>query len=96
MAENSLTQGSLTVSLGIRKPDELDVSLATVMQNVIEGKDYLPDEGILHHKEGMDLLPSNIELSGLETALFNVMSRETILSFFIISAVIQLHFLQNS
>ena len=36
-------------------------------------------EGILHHKEGVDILPSNIELSGLEVSLINVMSREMIL-----------------
>ncbi len=38
-----------------------------------------PDEGILHHPEGVDLVPSNIELSGMEVALVNAMSRETIL-----------------
>ena len=72
-------QGSLTVSLGIRNPDSLDVSLATVMQDVIEDRPFLKNDGIIHHTEGMDLMPSNIELSGLETALFNVMSRESIL-----------------
>ena len=72
-------QGSLTVSLGIRNPDELNVALATVMQNVIEDRPFLPGDGILRHEEGMDLMPSNIELSGLETALFNVMSRESVL-----------------
>ena len=76
-------QGSLTVSLGIRAPDELDISLATVMQDVIEDRLILPGEGILQHAEGMDLLPSNIELSGLETALFNVMSRESVLKNYI-------------
>ena len=35
--------------------------------------------GIIQHEEGVDLLPSNIELSGLEISLFNVMSREFIL-----------------
>lgn len=72
-------QGSLTVSLGIRNPDSLDISLATVMQDVIEDRDFLPNDGIIHHAEGMDLMPSNIELSGLETALFSVMSRESVL-----------------
>ena len=36
-------------------------------------------KSILHHKEKVDLLPSNIELSGLEAALVNTMSRETVL-----------------
>ena len=69
-------QGSLTVSLGVKNPDELDVSLASVMTSVINDKDVAEDAGILHHDEGVDLLPSNIELSGMETMLFNIMSRE--------------------
>ena len=80
-------QGSLTVSLGIRNPDELNVALATVMQNVIEDRDFLPTDGIIHHTEGMDLMPSNIELSGLETALFNVMSRESVLKKYVNKAL---------
>ena len=76
-------QGSLTVSLGIKNPDELDVSLATVMDAVINEKDLPEDAGILHHDEGVDLLPSNIELSGMETGLFNIMSREYVLKGYI-------------
>ena len=72
-------QGSLTVSLGIKKPDDLDVSLATVMDAVINEKALPEDAGIIRHKEGVDLLPSNIELSGMETGLFNIMSREYVL-----------------
>ena len=76
-------QGSLTVSLGVKNPDDLDVSLATVMQDVIEDRPFLPEDGITHHAEGMDLMPGGIELSGLETALFNVMSRESILKSYV-------------
>ena len=71
-------QGSLTVSLGIKNPDELDVSLSTLMQSVIEDTQP-PDNAVIAHNEGVDLLPSNIELSGMETGLFNVMSREYVL-----------------
>ena len=76
-------QGSLTVSLGIKNHDELDISLATVMDAVINEKDLSEDAGILHHDEGVDLLPSNIELSGMETGLFNIMSREYVLKGYI-------------
>ena len=72
-------QGSLTISLGIKNPDDLEVSLATVMSAVIEERDLPEDAGIIRHKEGVDLLPSNIELSGIETGLFNIMSREYVL-----------------
>ena len=72
-------QGSLTISLGIKNPDELDVSLATVMDAAIEDRPIDESAGILHHDEGVDILPSNIELSGMETGLFNIMSREYVL-----------------
>lgn len=72
-------QGSLTVSLGIQTPDELPVSLSTVMQAVVEDTEVPGSCGILRHEEGIDLLPSNIELSGLEVSLFNVISREHVL-----------------
>ena len=71
-------QGSLTVSLGIKNPDELEVSLSSLMQSVIDDES-LAEGAIIRHQEGVDLLPSNIELSGMETGLFNVMSREYVL-----------------
>ena len=77
-------QGSLTASLGFTEPDSLEVTLATIMgnlinDNAINGMEVEPGEGILHHEEGIDLMPGNIELSGLEVSLVNVMSRETVL-----------------
>lgn len=72
-------QGSLTVSLGVKNPDELPVSIATVMQNTVDDKAMPQDYGIIHHSEGVDLLPSNIELSAFEVGLFNTMSREMVL-----------------
>ena len=76
-------QGSLTVSLGVKNPDELSVSLASVLQRVIDDRPINEHMGIIQHQEGVDLLPSNIELSGLEISLFNVMSREFILKGYI-------------
>lgn len=72
-------QGSLTVSLGVKMPDELPISIATLMQDIIEDKNIPVDYGIIHHAEGVDLLPSNIELSAFEVGLINVMSREYVL-----------------
>ena len=72
-------QSSLTVALGHKNPDALDVTLATVMDAVIEDRPLEKGAGILHHSEGVDILPLNIELSGMETGLFNVMSREYVL-----------------
>ena len=72
-------QGSMTASLGYVEPDDISITLATKMLDVINEEDNDVTEGILHHEEGVDLLPANLELSGLEVALINVMSRETIL-----------------
>lgn len=72
-------QGSLTLSLGFKTPDTLDLSLATVMDALIRDDEPEPGMGIIHHDEGIDLLPSNIELSGVETRLINTMSREFVL-----------------
>lgn len=76
-------QGSLTASLGIREPDRLEITLATIMGNIINDEEIRSDCGILSHDEGVDFIPGNIELSGLETSLIYVMSRETVLRTYI-------------
>ena len=70
---------SLSISLGIKRPDELDISLATLMSKVIDNKPFDDDYGIIHCNEGIDLMPCNVELSGIESYLFTVMSRECIM-----------------
>lgn len=72
-------QGSLTASLGFKEPDNLEITLATLMVKLINDEEIEAGEGILQHEEGVDLVPGNIELSGLEVFLVNVMSRELIL-----------------
>lgn len=76
-------QGSLTASLGYREPDKLDITLANVMGNIINEEEMDAAYGILRHEEGVDLMPGNIELSGVEVSLVNVMSRETVLRSYI-------------
>ena len=72
-------QANLTMSLGYPRPDDLPISLATIMQDIIDDNPIDVQNGILHHGEGVDLLPSNIELSGLEVRLINAISRERVL-----------------
>ena len=72
-------QASLTISLGHPQPDKLPITLSDVMGKVLTDQPITPGEGILRHPEGIDLMPSNIELSGMEVSLVNAMSRETIL-----------------
>lgn len=72
-------QGSLTASLGYQQPDQMETTLANVLGGIIQDNPLPPDRAVLHHEEGVDLVPANIELSGLEVTLVNTMSRETIL-----------------
>lgn len=72
-------QGDLTTCLGWDRQDELDKSLANVLEKVIKDIPLEENEAILHHKEGVDLVPSNIDLETIELGLVNIMSREYIL-----------------
>ena len=72
-------QGSLTISMGWQQPDELSTTLSTLMQKAMNDQPVQPGEGILHHAEGVDLIPANIELAGMEVALVNSMNREKML-----------------
>ncbi|MCL2222089.1 MAG: AAA family ATPase [Oscillospiraceae bacterium] len=72
------SQASQTVSLGWKIPDEIPITLATQLSKVIENKSLNPLDGILHHDEGVDLMPSSIELSSLEMRMIHAMSREFI------------------
>lgn len=76
-------QGSLTASLGFTEPDKIEETLAAVMEKVINDEEIEPDYGIQTHEEGVCLMPGNIELSGLEVSLVNIMSRELVLRSYI-------------
>lgn len=69
-------QGDLTVSLGWRDNDNLSITLANKILDFIQDNNNTPDDVILHHDEGVDLVPANVELSALELSLINAMSRE--------------------
>lgn len=72
-------QGSLTASLGFGQPDEINVTLATIMTKIMHEESFDTVDGILQHEEGVDVLPGNIELSVMELTMANVMSREMIM-----------------
>ena len=72
-------QGSLTISMGIRNPYSLHDTLDSAMQAVLSDQPSPLPHGILHHAEGVDLLPSNIELSGMEITLVSAKNRNGIL-----------------
>ena len=72
-------QGSLTISMGWQQPDELLTTLSVLMQKAMNDQSIPPGEGVLHHAEGVDLIPANIELAGLEVSLVNCMNQEKML-----------------
>lgn len=72
-------QGDLTTCLGWQRVDEIPVTLATKMHDVIRDDSTNASSGILHHNEGVDLIPSNTDLEALEMYLVTAMSRENIL-----------------
>jgi len=72
-------QHSLTVSFGISEPGKLPVTLSTMISNIINETNFDPLLGIIRHKDGVDLLPSNNTLAGMEIALAGLIGRETVL-----------------
>lgn len=72
-------QSDLTISLGWRDPEQLNRTLATLMKEAIMDEPLDTREAILHHPEGVDLLPADLELSALEMSLVTAMSREYVL-----------------
>ena len=85
-------QGNLTQMLGWAQPDDLSPTLADLMGKIITDQPITPGEGILVHREGVHLLPANIELSAMEVTLVNTMSRETVLKQYLSSVSDQYDF----
>ena len=85
-------QGNLTQMLGWAQPDDLSPTLADLMGKIITDQPIAPGEGILVHREGVHLLPANIELSAMEVTLVNTMSRETVLKQYLASVSDQYDF----
>ena len=69
----------IAISMGWQQPDELPTTLSTLMAKAMNDQSIPPGEGVLHHAEGVDLIPANIELAGLEVSLVNCMNREKML-----------------
>jgi chromosome partitioning protein len=76
-------QESLTISLGYPRPDDMEVTLTDLLHRTIREAPLNGTDGILHQQEGVDLIPANISLAGLEVSLVNTMNRERILKQFL-------------
>jgi chromosome partitioning protein len=74
------SQNSLSISLGVAGSDKLPLTLATMMASIINETDFDPTDGIIHHAEGVDLLPGNNGLARVEIELASLLvGRETVL-----------------
>lgn len=69
-------QANLTTYMGFYDEDNIPVNLSTLIERFIDDEEIKPEQAILHHKEGIDLIPSNLNLAMTETNLSNAMSRE--------------------
>ena len=78
-----LNRGTSRESIGIKNPDELEVALPSIMEQIIMDKEVDVTKGIIRHKEGLDLMPCNIDLSGVDVSLVNAMSREFVLKTYV-------------
>ena len=72
-------QGDLTKSLGLGEPDAIETTLANQLEDIIDDRPSSPRSGIVQHAENVDLMPANIRLANVETALVLAMNRERVL-----------------
>lgn len=72
-------QGDLSTCLGINRTDELKITSADMMTKAINDEVFDWREGLIETKEGVYLLPSNLDLSAMEMNLVGTMNRERIL-----------------
>ena len=71
-------QSDLSASLGVNG-ENLNDTLGTLMYVQLKGHRPHIENTIIHLDEGMDLIPSNLYLSSMETRLVNAMKRESVM-----------------
>ena len=69
--------------MGYQTPDDIPVTVSDIMRKMIEDEAFDPMDGVIEHAEGIYLIPSNIQLSGIEASMANAMNRERILKNYI-------------
>ena len=77
------SQANLTMALGYQNPDDMEFTVSNVLYKAVQEERIDPTEGILTTPEGIDLMPSNIQLSGYEISLINEYGREVMLKQYI-------------
>ena len=69
-------QANLTTYMGFYDEDNIPANLSTLIEDFIDNKEVETEQAILHHKEGIDLIPSNLNLAMTETNLSSARDRE--------------------
>lgn len=77
------SQANLTMALGYQNPDDMEYTISNVLHKAVKEEQIDPAEGILTTAEGIDLMPANVQLSGLELSLINEYGREVVLKQYI-------------
>lgn len=72
-------QASLTIALGYREPDNIEMNIADLMIKTMDNQPYDIKDYILENKEGICLIPSGQELTRVELRLHQEIGREYIL-----------------
>ena len=78
-------QANMTMALGCQQPDELTVTMPNIIQEIIknnfneETSELLQKREYILHSQGVDFIPSSIELANVENILINAISRENVL-----------------
>lgn len=76
-------QGSLTVSLGEHEPDNISITISTILKNIINDIEFDIEDGIMKHKENISFMPSNLQLASIDMTLMNSINRESVLKDYI-------------
>lgn len=76
-------QGNLTSSLGIMDADEMEYTLANFITKEINEETSVPEDYILSCEEGVDIVPCNIKLAGMDYMIMNALSRERLIDAFV-------------
>ena len=79
LAIDADSRGSMSVSFGVTAPDKLTDTIASVMTDIINERQFDSNAGIIHNSEGVDIMPANSNLSALEISLAGIIGRETVL-----------------
>ena len=76
-------QANVTMSLGYTRPETIPITLPNIIEDIIDEKPFDAEQCILHSNEGVDLLPSTIELAGYEAEIINTKNRARVLKTYV-------------